>query len=151
MATELKARIPDIDKLESRLKDLGAVFDRELKVTDTYFCQPEGFVLKIVKDSKGSRLSRLEAKDGTFIIVEDKLLNNPETVEKELTQEHGIYRILRKKRRFYKYKDYTIDLNLIEELGDFIILVHESPKEEDMEKILDVSEPEYIRVPFSEL
>ena len=72
MPEELKIRIHDYRKVESHLKKIGAKFFEELNVTDTYFKQPKGKVLKITEDEKGVFLVNLEAKDNKFDIVDRK-------------------------------------------------------------------------------
>jgi adenylate cyclase class IV len=151
MLRELKARIPDVSTLELRLLKLGARFEQEIDGVETYFKQPEGQVLKIVEDNTGTYLLQLQAQDGGFLIMEERSVSDPFPISLQLTQEYGIHRILKKRRRLYRFRQYTVDLSLIDEVGDFIILVSEAPAEVDMEEVLGVAEPEYIRVPFSEL
>lgn len=151
MLRELKARIPDVPTLELRLLKLGARFDQEIDGVETYFKQPEGQVLKIVEDNTGTYLLQLQAQDGGFLIMEQRSVSDPFPISLQLTQEYGIHRILKKRRRLYRFRQYTIDLSLIDEVGDFIILVSEAPAEADMKEVLGMPEPEYVRVPFSEL
>ncbi|MBD1913677.1 MULTISPECIES: hypothetical protein [unclassified Leptolyngbya] len=151
MLRELKARIPDFSLLELRLLKIGARFEQEIEGVETYFKQPEGQVLKIVEDNTGTYLLQLQAQDGGFVILEERSVSDPFPISLQLTQEYGIRRILKKRRRLYHFRQYTIDMSLIDDVGDFIILVSETPMEADMEQILGMSDPEYIRVPFSEL
>jgi len=151
MQKELKARIPNRAALEKRLMDLGAQFDQEIDGVETYFTQPDLQVLKVVDDSTGTYLLRLQGQAGGFVIEENRALADPLTVSQLLTKQYGIHRILQKRRRVYQLPPLTLDLNLIAEVGEFLVLVGESPTEADMETILGVPNPEYVRVPFSEL
>ena len=148
---ELKVRIDNLARIEHRLVEIGAEFTHELQVIDTYFKQPPGFVLKIVEDESGNFLSRLEAHDGGFVVKERETLTNVADAKVRLTEQYGLHRVLQKRRKLYNYRNFTIDLNLIDGVGDFLILVGEHPEESIIEKDLGIVDPEYVRVPFSEL
>ncbi|MFB6197015.1 MAG: hypothetical protein ABEI52_01930 [Halobacteriaceae archaeon] len=47
MSQEIKVRIHELDEIDSRLLELGATFDREVEVKDTYFEGQGEDVLKI--------------------------------------------------------------------------------------------------------
>lgn len=151
MLQELKARISDFPALEIRLLQMGARFEQETQGVETYFKQPEGQVLKIVEDNTGTYLLQLQSQDGGFLIVEERSVSDPFPISLQLTQEYGIHRVLRKCRRLYRFRQYTVDLSVIDGVGEFVILVSETPTEADMETVLGSSNPDYIRVPFSEL
>ena len=151
MKKELKVKIEDIDLLERHLKEIGAVFDHELQAIDTYFKQEAGSVLKIVEDNRGDFLSELESTEGGFTIKQRTEITDVESARAKLSSQFGIQRILKKRRRIYTYREYIIDLNLIEGVGDFLVLVGEKPEESIIENELGVVNPEYVRVPFSEL
>ena len=151
MERELKIRIDDVESVERRLIRIGAEFDSELRAKDTYFKQPAGKILKIVEDDRGSFLTRLVSSAGGFEIVERRTLVEAETTKSALEQQYGIHRTLVKRRRIYKYRGDQVELNLIENVGDFLILVSADPQESLIEDELGIIKPEYIRVPFSEL
>ncbi len=151
MLKELKVKIKNLPALENKLKEIGAKFDSELNATDTYFKQDTGLVLKTVEDERGNFLSILEAEKGTFVIKERTKLEDINSKKEELSKKFGIHRILKKVRKIYNYKEFKIDLNLIEDVGDFLILVGENPISNIIENDLGLTNPEYVRVPFSEL
>jgi len=151
MAEELKIRIKDYRKTEDKLLKLGAKFTRELSVIDTYFKQPPGVVLKITKDDRGDFLVNLKSKDGKFKIVKYEKISNADELHQELAAKHGIKCVLKKKRRFFKLADYTININLIEDVGEFLIVEGEKVKPEFITKRLGIKKPEHITVSFDEL
>ena len=151
MPKELKVRIQDVATLEQRLGEIGAKFERELCAVDTYFNQPGGRVLKIVEDDDGVFLSQLESKDGGFAVVSRDPVTDLRATKAELSKKHGIHKVLNKRRRLYSYGDCKIDLNFIEGVGDFLVLLGEEPAESTIESDFGLLQPEYIRVPFSDL
>ena len=88
---ELKIRIHDHEKIESSLKQKGAVFTEELQVTDTYLLQPKGEVLKITEDNKGDFLVHLKSSEGRFQILKyEKIYNKQELKQvSTCTEPHG--------------------------------------------------------------
>ena len=150
MPEELKARISDMRKLEKSLSAAGATFVRELKCVDTYFNQPKGLVLKLVQDNDGTFLSRLCERNGKFELIERTEIDDPDELHRKLSETHGVYRTLKKRRKLFKLGNNTVDLNLIEGVGDFVVLLGESPSEDEIAQLLGEA-PEFIRVPFSDL
>lgn len=151
MATELKLRIKNYKEIEKKLKNLGAEFFQELDGKDIYFNQPKGKVLKIVKDNTGIFLSRLQAENGRFIILEHTSINNLLKKKEELAKKYGVKTILRKKRRQWKLGDILFDFNLIQDVGDFLIINSDNPKRSTVTELLGIKNPEYITVSFDEL
>ncbi len=151
MVRELKVKISDYREVEKLLTSKGGQFTHELNVTDSYFNQPAGRVLKISEDERGTFLVELEADAGGFEIRRYEQIGEGGEVKEELEQRHGIRCILKKKRRFFTYKDAVININLIEGLGDFLVLEAEAPDPQIIEDDLGLRNPEYIRVPFDEL
>ena len=148
---ELKLRVEDYRKIEHRLDDLGAKFIQELNVVDTYFNQPKGKVLKIEQDERGNFISKLEAHKGRFKILESKKVKNIEKEKNHLKEKFGIKAILKKKRRQWELGDTLFDFNLIENVGDFLILNSENPHKSTVTDLLGIKNPEYITVSFDEL
>ena len=151
MGRELKIRIADYREVERFLASKGGQFTHELNVTDTYFHQPPGRVLKITEDERGTFLVELEADAGGFEIRRYEQIGEGGEVKEDLEQRHGVRCILKKRRRFFTYKDAIINFNLIEGLGDFLVLEAEAPDPRVIEEELGLRNPEYIRVPFDEL
>ncbi len=151
MIEELKIRIQDYKSVEQHLKNIGGKFLEELSVIDTYFNQPKGSVLKITEDDKGAFLVNLKSKDGKFDILKYENIENLDTVKKDLTNKHGLKCILRKKRRFWSLDGISININLIEGLGEFLIVEGENLKEDIITNKLKIKNPEFVRVSFDQL
>ena|SRR5947199_5623159 len=151
MKQELKICIQDHSKLDKQLKEIGAVFLQETHFIDTYFNAPKGNVLKIVQDENGITLVRFAQNEGKFDVVGREKIANPQKTLEQLTTEHGINRILKGTRKYYTYQDLELTFNLIEEVGEFLIVTAESGQEIFIKDILKIQNPEYITVPFNEL
>lgn len=151
MSEELKIRIHDYKKVERKLKRLGAKFTEEIDVVDTYFKQPAGEVLKITEDDRGNFLVNLRSKNGKFNIVKYEKIDNIEELKKELTRKFNVKCILKKKRRFWNFENYTININLIEDVGEFLIVEGKNLSSTIITKRLKIKNPEFVTVPFDEL
>jgi len=151
MLLELKIRINNYKKVEENLIKLGAKFDEELDVVDTYFNQPSGEVLKITEDNKGDFLVKLKLKEGKFVVVKYEPVRNVDKLKKVLIKKYGLKCVMRKKRRFFDFEDYNININLIEDVGEFLILEGENPTPEIITEKLKIKNPEFITVSFDEL
>jgi adenylate cyclase class IV len=151
MRGELKVKINNYRKVEVELAKLGAKFSKELHVVDTYFNQLKGEVLKITEDDGGDFLVNLKSKGGGFEIVKYEKIENVEGLKKELSNKFGVKCILKKRRRFFDFGDYTININLIEDLGEFLIVEGENLKKEIVTKKLKIKNPKFITVSFDEL
>lgn len=151
MLKELKLRIHHHKHIEKNLIDKGAKFTHEASFLDTYFKQPKGRVHKIVEKNSGIFLNIFQAVNGKFEVVKDESIGNVEDIKKELTSKYGIKRILKGTRKFFKYKEFTIIFNLINNVGEFFILVGEEPTKSIIENELQIKNPEYISVSFDEL
>ncbi len=151
MAEELKIRIQNYKKVEENLIKLGAKFSKEINVVDTYFKQPVGEVLKITEDDKGNFLVNLKSKDGKFEIVKYEPIDDVDKIKYELTKKFGIKCVLKKKRRFFDFENYKININLIEGVGEFLIVEGENLTPEIITEKLKIKNPEFITVSFDEL
>lgn len=147
---ELKIRIESYEDAREKLERSGANLTKELTVRDTYFKQPGNKVLKITEDNTGDYLVELEPEDGGFQIRRYEEINDAESRKQELESEYGIYCILEKQRIFYELGSYTFNFNLIDEVGDFLVVEGEDISEEIFEQI-GFENPEFVRVPFSQL
>ncbi|NIO44743.1 MAG: hypothetical protein GTN36_04280 [Candidatus Aenigmarchaeota archaeon] len=150
MSEELKIRIHDYQKIEENLKRLGARFTEEINVVDTYFKQPAGEVLKITEDDRGNFLVNLKLKEGKFQILKYEKIDDVDGLKKELNDKFGVKCVLKKKRRFFDFEDFVININLIEDVGEFLIVEGEKVSSEVISR-LGIENPEYIRVSFDEL
>ncbi len=151
MKKELKVKIHDYKSVEDRLKRLGGQFKGEIRVKDTYFNQLDGKVLKITEDDKGDFLVELHGKDGGFIIKKYEKINNSEELKEQLGKRYGVDSVLKKRRRFWKVHSLDFNINIIEGLGDFLILEDENPKKEIITDLIRLKDPEYVEVPFNNL
>jgi len=151
MAEELKIRIWDYQKVEEKLIKLGAKFSEEIDVVDTYFKQPAGEVLKITEDNRGNFFVKLKSKNGKFEIVKYEPIDDVDNIKDELTKKFGVKCILKKKRRFFDFENYKININLIEDVGEFLIVEGENLAPEIITKKLKIKNPEFVSVSFDEL
>ena len=151
MAEELKIRIRDYKSVEQHLKNLGGKFLEELNVINIYFNQQKGFVLKIAEYDKGAFLVNLKSKDGKFDILKYESIDNLDQVKRELTGKYGVKCILKKKRRLWSLEGTPIDINLIENVGEFLIVEGENLKEDIITNKLKIKNPEFVRVSFDDL
>ncbi len=151
MSEELKVHISNYKIIERKLLEKGCKFLEETKFIDTYYKQPKGVVLKIVEKNKGDFLNFFQAANGKFEVVKDESINNAKELKKELTSQYGVKRVLKGKRKFFQFKEYKIIFNLIENVGEFLILVGENPSKSFIENELEIKNPKYISVSFDEV
>jgi len=151
MAEELKIRIHGYRGVEDKLKSLEGRFTEEIDVVDTYFKQPAGEVLKITEDDRGDFFVNLKLVEGKFQILKYEKIDDVERLRKELTKRFGIKCVLKKKRRFWDFESFTININLIEDVGEFLVVEGESLTSEIITEKLGIKNPEFIGVSFDEL
>ena len=151
MAEEIKIKIQDYEKIEEHLFKLGVRFLEETKVIDTYFKQPVGEVLKKTEDNKGNFLVNLKSHEGKFEINQYENVDDVKKLKEELTKKYGLKCILKKKRRFFDFGDYSININLIEDVGEFLIVEGNNLSREVIIDKLKIENPEFITVSFDEL
>jgi len=151
MREELKIRIRNYKKIEKDLVRFGAKFTKEVNAVDTYFKQPAGEVLKVTEDDKGNFLVNLRSKRGKFEIVKYKPINDVNKVKNELSERFGVKCILKKKRRFFDYNGYVININLIKDVGEFLVLEGKNLIPSLITDRLGIKNPEFITVSFDEL
>jgi adenylate cyclase class IV len=146
---ELKIQIDDVEAVEKRLQELGAKFTGGSIHQYTYFNQPEGNVLKVTQTDTDNFLSQLELQNNMFSIVPEKSINH-EKIE-ELKKKYGVKKHLTNIRRFYDYKDNLISVNLIDDVGQFLIIESENPSLELAKKIAGTDNPKIITASFDNL
>ena len=150
MVQELKIRITNIPKVESKLKQLGATFVQEKTFIDTYTNQPAGQVLKIADEDGNYFIYEYRKNDGKFDEVNKETVSDYEKTKKQLIEKYGLKGVLQGKRRIYAFQGYKFVLNHIDEVGDFLIITGENPTA-DIVTSLGKTPLEYIRVSFDEL
>ncbi len=148
MPKERKVRIHNVAAVEASLLRRGARFTHELHVTDTYFAQPDDRVLKITEHENGAFLVSLRKEGGTFIIESEKHISPAE--KRALLKKHTVRSVLKKRRRFFVFETYTVNINLIEGVGDFLVVEGESVPLSVFAE-LGIKKPEFITVPFDRL
>ncbi len=151
MTEELKIRIWDYKKVEENLIKLGAGFSGEIDVVDTYFKQPAGEVLKITKDDRGNFLVNLQSKNGKFEIIKYEPIDDAQKIKNDLTKKFGVKCVLKKKRRFFDFENHKININLIEDVGEFLIVEGENLAPNIITEKLKITNPEFVTVSFDEL
>lgn len=151
MLQELKLRIRDRKAIEELLLQKGATFSDETFFVDTYFNQPPGKVLKLTQKKNGTFVTIFQENHGKFDLVKDELASNVEELKKQYTEEYGIKRIMKGIRRYFQFGNYALTLNLIENVGDFLIVTGENPTKEFVENELGIKHPEYITVSFDQI
>lgn len=150
MPEELKLRVP-YPVTEADLVRRGAKFLRETHVTDTYFHQPPGQVFKITEDQDGAYLVRLRAAEGKFTIVQYAPLVDPYPVRQDLTRQFGVKGLLHKRRRVFDFRGVVVNFNLIDGIGDFLVVEGERLDKDAVLSDLGLADPEIITVSFDEL
>ena len=150
MSQELKFRIQNYKETENILKRLGGIFLRELHVTDIYFKQPEGKVLKITIDDTGFYLVQLTATLDQFHIDKYQKLKNVERVLNELSHLYKVKCVIYKLRRFWQLEKYNININVIPDVGDFIIFEGVDLNIEEIRQ-LPINLGKHITVSFDQL
>lgn len=151
MTEELKVRIRDYETVEKNLLAKGAKFVKEISAEDTYFMQPNDLVLKLTQDDRGSFLANLKLKNGKFEIIRYEPIADANKVKNELSKEFGVKCVLRKKRRFLEFYEYSININIIDDLGEFLIVEGENLVPEIITTKLEIQKPEFITVSFDNL
>lgn len=151
MKQELKVRIKDYKQVEDKLRVLGGKYLEEINVVDIYFNPPKGEVIKITKDDRGDFFVNLKEVDSRFQIVKYEKVTDVRNLEKELTKKYGVKCILKKKRRFWDFGDFSVNINLIENVGEFLIVEAENPTLDIITKKLQIKNPEFITMSFDNL
>lgn len=151
MKKELKIYINDYKTIEEKLGKLGAKFIIELNVIDTYFKQPEGLVLKISQDERGSFSVKLKANKGGFGIISNDSIKDLKKTFKVFESKYGISCVLKKKKRVWQFENYKISINLFNDIGQFLIVEGEQVITEIITDKLGIKNPKYLTISFDKL
>jgi adenylate cyclase class IV len=151
MKQEIKIRIKDIEAIEKKIKEIGGSFVQEEAVLDTYLKQPKGEVLKIVEDSSGAFVMRLQQQGDGFVILYKKEIKNVDVEKKKCGEVYGVKVVQKKIYRLFSVDDYTININTIEGVGSFLIISSETVDPKTLLEELDITKPDFITVPFCDL
>ena len=130
MEIEIRARIKNRDIIEQKLINLGAIFVKEKKQEDFYFsemqlCEKLGysFLIRIRTEEKKIFLTYKGAKskkDGVWEEYEFEIKDKNLGVK--MLEAMGLEEVIRisKKRREYELNTFSICLDSIRDLGDFV-------------------------------
>lgn len=145
---EIKVRVPDLGDIRNRIIACGGVLTEELTEHDSYYNAPhrdfgvtdEALRLRIagarsIVTYKGPKNTILGSKVREERNME---ISDPETFDQIITSLGFTHvAIVQKKREYYQYQDYTISLDQVEGLGDFleIELITDSDAKKAAERI----------------
>ncbi len=148
---EVKAYVEDIDRLEKQLQSLKCQFIKTTRQIDSVYL-PGGIKYENLIGKRVVARIREEEGGETSLTVKQTLNNNLENIERKVIvqsahdtesvlQLAGFNKIVKidKVRKKFKYNDYTIYLDEVKGLGDFIE-VEKLINEEKKEKGLGVQE-----------
>lgn len=107
--------------------------------------------MKVTEDDRGDFLVKLKLVEGKFKILKYEEIGNVEEVKKDFTERYGVKCVLRKKRRFFDFEDVMININLIEDVGEFLIVEGEGIGRSYIEDKIKIQNPEFIAESFDEL
>lgn len=147
---EVKIRVKNLDKIEKYLTGLGAKLDKQVRQEDTVFRHKSE---RSIDKKPGIVVLRLRKQNGkTIFTLKKELSHELDNIEKEFDvsdfqnakdslglMNYVVVVEVRKNRKQYKYKDFTICLDKVDGLGEFIeveILIEGSSKRAE-KKILD--------------
>jgi adenylate cyclase class IV len=122
---EIKARVPDLDALERRARDLGAAPAWTRRQRDVFFHVPTGYLkLRCVEGEPGEliayhRAPGTEPRPSDYDIVP---VGDPGLLERALTRSLGVRGVVAKTRRLWLWRHTRIHLDQVEGLGTFLEL-----------------------------
>lgn len=147
---QVKIRIYQPWELQSRLKLIGAPLLGTWMEKDVYYLQPSGSFLKIKYTKDAAFLVRLRKEKEGFE-REVKYLKSPERKAKELGERFGIMKEVEKKVRSYSYRGFSIRIQSIPSLGDFLVIENGNGDAKALLRKLGIEKPEYVSLAFSEM
>ena len=151
MVEELKIRIRNFKNVEKHIEAQGAKFLEEVRAIDSYYNQPRNRILKITEDERGKFLVELKPRNGKFEILRYEKIDEFKNLEKDLVHRYGIKRIIRKRRRFFLLGPYSVNINLIRGVGEFLIVEGNKVPKEVITRLLKIKSPEYVTQSFDEM
>ncbi len=152
---ELKARVDNKDLLISKLEKLNFIFLKEEFQEDIIFLR-EDFLDKNGKILDGGIVCRIRIVDGKKVFeikeidrragggIEYKIDVSEISAARRIIKKLGFEEFfeMSKKRKYYKYEDFEIALDTIENLGDFLevelIIEKDSQKQEAKNRCLEI-------------
>lgn len=128
---EIKVRLPDISKVRDRILACGGIHTETLTEHDSYYNAPhrdfgvtdEALRLretdtKTTVTYKGPKNTILGSKVREELNLE---ISDPKIFDQIITSLGFIpVAVVRKRREYYQYQEFTISLDQVEDLGDFV-------------------------------
>jgi len=162
LEVEVKVRV-NPEQIKEKLEELKATFIKEVQQEDTYFKHPcwnfkdRDEALRVREEEniffltfKGPRLTKkIKVRKETQLQVESKIF--------ELLKELGFseLRKVKKRRRFYQWKNLKVCLDKVEELGDFLEIEGKSWEDKslvrELIKKLHIKEESFLTASYLEL
>ncbi len=162
LEVEVKVRV-NLRQIKEKLEELKATFVKEVQQEDTYFKHPcwnfkdRDEALRVREEEniffltfKGPRLTKkFKVRKEIQLQVESKIF--------ELLKELGFseLRKVRKRRRFYQWKNLKVCLDKVEELGDFLEIEGKSWEDSslirELIKKLHIKEESFLTASYLEL
>lgn len=130
MEIEVKVKLDSVEKLKKSIEKLGATWSKTKIQVDTYYKyhtdvdaveKPGSFILRVRRDAK-NKLTYKAFTDRRGVWEElETVIEDPDQMEKIL-QKTGFVNVLtlHKKRTSTKYQQFSLEIDEIEELGDFL-------------------------------
>jgi predicted adenylyl cyclase CyaB len=120
---ELKASIPSIKKAVASARGLGASERGVLHQTDTYYRVPRGRLkLRIINGSSAELIAyqRPDQDGGRYSSYVVLPVTDPAETMRILQRMFGVWKVVKKKRTLYIYKNARIHLDVVSGLGTFL-------------------------------
>lgn len=130
MEIEVKVKLDDVQNLKKSIEKLGATWSETKTQVDAYYKyhtqvdeieRPGSFILRVRRDAKNKfTYKAFTDRRGVWEELET-VIEDPEQMEKIL-QKSGFVNVLtlHKKRTSAKYQQFSLEIDEIEELGDFL-------------------------------
>ncbi|MFH1720994.1 MAG: class IV adenylate cyclase [Candidatus Altiarchaeota archaeon] len=128
LEVEIKCKCLDAKKVENKLLDMRAVFEKEVSQDDTYFNSPWR---DFEKTDEALRLRR--EGDVSYLTFKGPKIDSETKAREEINVEckqeiggifnkldYSIAGIIRKKRRIFSFKKFIVSVDSVEGLGCFI-------------------------------
>lgn len=124
MPASFKIKISDIESLREKLLSLGAHLVREIQITDVYFNQSKGKVLKLRSNSAGENylVSFGREEKNNILTYPNEIVEDREKLLQDLSLKYGIQVILDKEVEFYQYESLQVSFHKFKEFGDYFVI-----------------------------
>jgi adenylate cyclase class 2 len=137
---EVKIRVKNIEEFERKIS-FATLHDEE-RHTDTYFEMPKGILLRVREIEQGPAIlgykEILDEKNTIFKEIEVEIDDGLKM--KEILKRLGFTKLvmIKKRRKIYRYKDITMELNEVENIGTFVDFEIISEDEKSREKVFEL-------------